>query len=687
MNKFFVFLILFAGMSSCKEKTKDNKSHDKIEQSIGLNLNYMDQTVRPQDDFYNYVNGEWMKKTEIPADRSRWGSFNELRKTTDQKTLELLKEAQESKRFKKGSDQRKAIDYFASILDIETRNRAGLKPLEPFLKQIEQIKDLHDVQQFMINTEPLLSSSFFGLSVDADKKESDKNVLYIWPAGAGLPDRDYYTADDEDSKKIREQYKAHIAKMFQFLNKNEEEITRAQKNILAVETALAQAKLTKEERRKPENVYHPMTLEQWQELMPDLDVKKYLNSLNISVDNVVVTQPEYMKKVNEVLKNTSLEALKDYLTWNVFRGTAGMLSTEISDANWEFYGKTLSGQKQRMPLEERALSQVNRAIGEAVGKLYVEKMFPPEAKVKAREMITYLQKAYKKRIANLPWMSEETKKKAIHKVESLQVKIGYPDKWKDYSKLQIIAPEDGGTYFDNNLAVSRWHFDKEIDKLKKPVDKTEWGMSPQTVNAYYNPVYNEIVFPAAILQPPFYDYRADEAVNYGGMGAVIGHEISHGFDDQGAKFNADGNLENWWTDQDFEQFNVLVKKLADQYSKIEVLPGVFVNGIFTSGENIGDLGGVNAAYTALQLYFADHEKPEKIQGFTPEQRFFMSWATIWRTKTREEALKKQIKTDPHAPGQVRATQPLKNIGAFYKAFEVKKGDKMFLNPEERVNIW
>lgn len=678
-----VFLII--ALTACNNPSEKPKEDN---QQYGLNLKNMDKTVRPQDDFYNFVNGEWMKKTEIPADRGRWGSFDELRKKTDLNTLKILKEAQKNNQYKKGSDQRKAIDYFASIMDVESRNQAGLKPLETYLKKIEEIKTIQDVEDFMITTEPILTSSFFGLSVHADMKDSNRNILYIGPAGTGLPERDYYLSNDEDSKKIREQYRSHIAKMFKFLGKSDEEITQAQNNIVTIETDLAQSKLSKEERRKPENIYHPFTIEQWQEIMPDFDVKKYLQSLGIdSSIKMVITQPAYMKKVNEILKNQPIDAIKDYLTWNTFRSSAGKLSTEISDANWVFYGKILNGQKERKPLEERALSVVNWSIGEAVGKLYVEQMFPKEAKAKAKEMITYLQKAYKKRISELPWMSEETKKKAIHKVESLQIKIGYPDKWKDYSTIEIKGTEEGGIYFENSLAISQWQFNEDIKKLNKPVDKTEWGMPPQIVNAYYNPLYNEIVFPAAILQAPFYDFRADEAVNYGGIGAVIGHEISHGFDDQGSKFNAEGNFENWWTKQDFEQFNVLVKKLAEQYDKIEVLPGVFVNGAFTSGENIGDLGGVNSAFTALQLYFEDHKKPEKIDGFTPEQRFFMSWATIWRTKSREEALKKQIKTDPHAPGQVRATQPLRNMDAFYKAFDIQENDKMFMKPKERVSIW
>ncbi len=687
MRKILLLGLVILFLSSCQQQAETKSETVSSQEDLGLNLKNMDTTVRPQDDFYTYVNGEWMSKTKIPADRSRWGSFDELRKKTDYNTLAVLNEARKNNSYTKGTDERKALDYFASIMDTTSRNTAGIKPIMPYIQQINHIKNKQDVAKFMQTAEPVLASAFFGVGVHADMKDSNKNVLYVYPAGAGLPERDYYVAQDEDAKKIREQYKAHIGKMLKYLDKNPDEIAQAQDNIMRIETKLAKAKLTKEERRKPENTYNPMTVDQLQKLVPDFDINSYLKALNIDVNNLIVSQPNYMKTFNEIFKDEPVQAIKDYLTWNTFRGAAGTLSTGISNANWEFYGKTLSGQKERKPLDERALSTVNWTIGEAVGKLYVNKYFPPEAKKKAREMITYLQKAYKIRINNLPWMSTETKQKAIEKVDRLQIKIGYPDKWKDYSNLEIKSPEEGGTYFENSMAVSQWNFDKTIAKLNKPVDKTEWGMPPQIVNAYYNPSYNEIVFPAAILQPPFYDYKADEAVNYGGMGAVIGHEISHGFDDQGAKFNAEGNFENWWTKEDFEKFNKLVKRLAEQYDKIEVLPGVFVNGTFTSGENIGDLGGVNSAYTALQEYYKDHGKPGKIQGFTPEQRFFMSWATIWRTKSREEALKKQIKTDPHSPGQVRAVQPLKNVDAFYTAFDVKQGDKMYLKPDERVKIW
>ena len=684
MNKYLVIGVLLLSITACQQ---NDKKADARQQTDGLNLSFMDKTLRPQDDFYGFVNGEWMKKTEMPADRGRWGSFDALAKKTDLNTLKILKEVAKSNQYKKGTDQRKAIDYFASITDTISRNEAGITPVKIYLDKINNIKTKNDVVDFMIFSEPILNSAFIGVGVGADMKDSNKNTLYVSPAGLGLPERDYYVSDKSDAVKIRAQYKEHIGKMLQFIGRKQAEIDNAKKNILSIETALASAKLTKEERRNPAKRYNPMNMAELIRLMPDFDTKKYFSDLGYSVDDVIVSQPKYLKAFNEIFKEFDVNAVKDFLIWNLFRGAAGKLSTKIANTNWDFYGKILNGQKERRPLNERALSSVNWTIGEAVGKLYVDKMFPPEAKANAKEMIVNLQKAYKQRIKNLSWMSAETKQKAIEKVDRLQVKIGYPDKWKDYSKMQIKSPNDGGTYFTNSLNVSKWHFEEGLDKLNKPVDKTEWGMAPQIVNAYYNQAFNEIVFPAAILQAPFYDYHRDAALNYGGMGAVIGHEISHGFDDQGAKYNADGNYENWWTKADFEAFSKLVERLADQYSKIEVLPEVFVNGTFTSGENIGDLGGVNAAFTALEIYYKDHKKPGKIQGFTPEQRFYMSWATVWRTKARDAYVKKQIKTNPHSPGQVRAVQSLKNVDAFYKAFEVKEGDGMYIKPEARVKIW
>ena len=458
MNRiFFISMLILMSLFSCKEdpSTKPENNPENTKETTGINIHFMDTNVRPQDDFFNYVNGEWIKQSQIPSDRSRWGSFDELRKKTDHNTLQLLKEAQKDTRYVKGSDERKALDYYASIMDTTGRNNAGLAPFKPYLEKIKALKTKDDIAGFMRESEPVLGSSFFSVAVRADMKNSTKNVLYITPAGFGLPDRDYYVATDDDTQKIRTQYKGHIARMFHFLGKTKSEIAQAQEHILNIETILAKAELTKEARRKPENVYHPMTVNELQKMMPHFDIKKFLKDLNIQVERLIVMQPEYMKTFSEVFKKQSVDAIKDYLTWNVFRGAAGELSTEISNANWEFYGKTLDGQPKRKPLEERALSTVNWTIGEAVGKLYVQKYFPAEAKNKAREMINYLQKAYKQRIAKLPWMSDETKQKAIHKVESLQIKIGYPDKWKDYSSMQIKSPSEGGAYFENSLAVSR----------------------------------------------------------------------------------------------------------------------------------------------------------------------------------------------------------------------------------------
>jgi predicted metalloendopeptidase len=394
-----------------------------------------------------------------------------------------------------------------------------------------------------------------------------------------------------------------------------------------------------------------------------------------------------MTALQTILSENKVEDWKAYMRWTLLNRAAGQLSSEIESANFDFYGKTLTGAIKQRPRNERALQTINGATGEALGKLYVEKMFPAEAKTKAENMIKNVIRAYEIRINNLTWMSAETKKRAIEKLNKMTIKVGYPNKWKDYSALQLKSPAEGGSYFDNIISLSNWSFQKGLDKLTKPVDKTEWGMSPQTVNAYFNASNNEIVFPAAILQPPFYDYKADEAVNYGGIGAVIGHEISHGFDDSGSRYNADGNLVDWWTADDLTQFTTLGNALADQYSALEPLPGIHVDGKFTLGENIGDLGGINAAYDGLQLYLKENGNPGLIDGYTPEQRLFISWATIWRSKMRDEALKNQVKTDPHSPGMYRAYVPIQNLETFYQAFNIKEGDGMYISPDKRVKIW
>jgi putative endopeptidase len=417
-----------------------------------------------------------------------------------------------------------------------------------------------------------------------------------------------------------------------------------------------------------------------------VDWNKFLKDMGVQteIDTVYVVELKYMKELQNVLTTTPIEDIKTIMKWSTLNGLANNLTTELEKANWDFYSKTLRGTETQQPTEERAMDNVTGRVGQAIGKLYVDAKFPPEAKAKAEKMIANVITAFKARISKLDWMSEETKQKAIDKLDKFTVKIAYPDVWEDYSKLMI---KEGNSYAENVMALADWNLKDNLDKIGKPVDKTEWGMPPQMVNAYFNPFNNEIVFPAAILQPPFYNYTADEAVNYGGIGAVIGHEISHAFDDQGAQFDGDGNLINWWTEADLTEFKKRGDALADQYSAIEVQDSLFINGRFTLGENIGDLGGLLGAYDGLQLYFEENGRPENIDGFTPEQRFFMSWATVWRTLTREDALETQIKTDPHSPGFYRATQPLKNIDAFYEAFDIKEGDSMYLAPEKRVRIW
>ncbi|WP_035335238.1 M13 family metallopeptidase [Dokdonia sp. PRO95] len=668
---------------SCK--TEETKETAQVEKIPGIVLENMDTTVAPNQDFYNYVNGSWMKNTEIPDDRTSWGGFSVLRKATDADVLEILAEAEKSGKYTAGTDQAKALAIYNTKLDTVARNKAGLTPLQPALDAIAGVTNLNELQT-VLATNPAVSSPFLSIGAGADLNDSSMNTVYLGANGLGLPDRDYYLLEDGKSKEIRVEYVKHISRMLQMLGDSEADATAAADKILAMETALATPRLDKVESRDARNFNNPRSVAQADEMLTSIDLKKMIADLGIKkdFDTLLVTQLKYTEALDTFLKKTPLEYIKTLVRWDTFNSAAGRLSTEIETANWEFYSKYLSGAKKQRPADERALATVNGSVGEALGQLYVDAKFPPEAKAKAETMIANVIDAYKARIQKLDWMGEETKEKAIEKLDKFTVKIAYPDKWEDYSTMDVAADK---TYFENMTAVGKWGQLKNFDEIGEPVDKSKWGMSPQTVNAYFNPLNNEIVFPAAILQPPFYNYTADEAVNYGGIGAVIGHEISHAFDDSGSRFDADGNLKNWWTAEDLEAFTTRGNALAEQYSAVEVLDSVYVNGKFTLGENIGDLGGVLGAYDGLQKYYAENGRPENIDGFTPEQRFFMSWATVWRTKSRDEALRTQVKTDPHSPGMVRAVQPLLNVDAFYEAFDIKEGDANYLAPEKRVRIW
>ena len=673
---FFTLLMLLLIITNCV-----NNSETKIP---GIILENMDVSIDPKNDFYNYVNGNWMKTNVIPDDESRWGGFGVLRKTTRQDVLNIIKSAQNNNSYNDGSDQMKALLIFETKLDTVSRNKAGIQPIQHLLEAIDGINNIYDLQT-VYATITGISAPFAGIGANPDLNDSSMNTAWVFPGGLGLQ-RDYYIDEDEKTKEIRNDYLKHVSKMFQFLGYNILDAEKAANLILDLETKLAVPRLDKVQSRDIRNFNNPMNISELSSLTPLIDWDKLINDMGVkkSLDKVLVMQPEYMKELNKILKNTSIDDLKTLMKWSTIDNAANYLTTEIEKTNWEFYSKRLYGSKVQRPAEERALATVNGSVGEAIGQLYVDAKFPPEAKEKAEKMIKNVIKAFQSRIKNLDWMSEETKLKAIEKLDKFTVKIAYPDKWKDYSDLQV---NQENSFAENMFAVSKWNFDQNISEIGEPVDKTEWGMSPQTVNAYFNPLNNEIVFPAAILQPPFYNYTADEAVNYGGIGAVIGHEISHAFDDSGARFDGDGNVNNWWTENDLIEFEKRGNKLADQYSAIEVLDGVYINGKFTLGENIGDLGGVLGAYDGLKLHIEENGRPELIDGFSAEERFFMSWATVWRTLIREDALRSQITTDPHSPGYNRATQPLKNVDAFYEVFDVKEGDGMYLAPEERVRIW
>ena len=679
------FIVLSTSLLFFSCNSPDLKTEDGTLER-GIILSNMDETVNPKDDFYNYVNGNWMKNTEIPEDQVRWGGFGVLRKSTDKDVLEILDRASKSGKYPEGTDQSKAIAVFKSKLDTNSRNQLGITPIKPALDLISNINSVADFQKVISIYATIVSQPFFGISAFSNPSNSSMNSAYLTPAGLGLPDKDFYLNKDSKSIEIREQYKAHISRMLQFLGDDKESASSQAETILNFETLLATPKLDKVQRRDFRKLNNPRSVKQIQEMVPAINWPLAFKDLGIEIDldTLIVMQPKYMEAVQEIFENEDINTWKIVMRWATLNDAASQLTTEIEKANWDFYSKTLSGAKIQRPADERALATVNGTVGEALGKLYVDEMFPPEAKEKAEKMIANVIQAYINRIMNLEWMSLDTKEKAIEKLENFTVKIGYPDKWEDYS-LMKVSSEKG--YYENIVAVTNWSFKKNLSEINEPVDKTKWGMSPQTVNAYFNPFNNEIVFPAAILQPPFYDYKADDAVNYGGIGAVIGHEISHAFDDAGSRFDAYGNLVNWWTEEDLVKFTKRGQALTDQYSAIEVLDSVYVNGEFTLGENIGDLGGVLAGFDGLQLHFEQNGRPGSIDGFTPEQRFFMSWATVWRTKQRDEYLRNQVKTDPHTPGRWRATEPLKNVDAFYEAFNIVEGDSMYVAPSNRVRIW
>ena len=670
-------IVACGGNNKKSENAMTDKNADK-----GLSLAEMDTTVRPQDDFYNYVNGTWAKTAKIPADKPTWGSFHILREKTDENCLlildNLLKE-----NFAKGTEGQKIKDLYESFIDWKKRDAEGLKPIEGLLTKIDNIKTLADLQKYLEEVTPEGENPICAWGVYADMKDSNMNTVYLGNFSIGMG-RDYYQKDNKENTEALQKYQDYVMAIFKVLK--DDKAAEKAKQMVDFERSIAKLMLTNEEDRNPNLSYNPQTMAELSKLVKNINLPQLLKNVGVNTDKVVVSEIRLYKQYDKFINEKNLPLIKDYLKYQLVADNASNLTKELDELSFNFYNKELQGQQEQRPMNKRALSVINGILGEAFGKLYVEKYFPPKAKEEMATLVDYLKKSFAQHIKDVTWMSDATKEKALAKLNKFTVKVGYPDKWEDYSKL-TIEPAAKSVYYTNLQRVNEWAYQKSLEKVGKPVDKTKWGMSPQTVNAYYNPLYNEIVFPAAILQPPFFNFEADPAVNFGGIGAVIGHEMTHGFDDSGAEFDGDGNLQNWWTPEDKKNFENATKALAKQYDQYEPVKGVFVNGTFTSGENIADLGGVNIAFDALQMYLKDKGNVDKISNFTQDQRFFISWGTVWRTLSTDKYLTNQVKTDPHSPGYFRSFGPLVNVDAWYKAFDVKEGDKLYKKPEDRIKIW
>ena len=650
----------------------------KVALTSGVDLQYVDKTIRPQDDFYRYVNGKWLKEYVMPADKSRFGAFNALRDKSE-KDVKSIIDKLATNTYEKDTDEQKIGDLYNSYMDTDSIEAAGISVLEKDLAKINNISNYDDLLSYMSYAD-LHTDSPLGLFVYIDLKDSNKHITYVGQSGLGLPDRDYYFNEDDKFKNIRSKYLSLIENMY--THAGFDNPAQSAKTVMAIETKIADAHWTNVETRDAEKAYNLKSYDEFKALMPDLNVDNWMAGTTLNdVTEIVVTQPDYVEKLNTIVKETSIDDWKTYYTWRLLNKAAEYLPQKFEEENFAFYGTVLRGTTEQRDRWKRATATVNGSIGELVGKVYIKSYFPSEAKRRMDNLIENLRTAYGQSIKELDWMSEETKLKALDKLQKFDPKIGYPSKWKDYSNLHI----DKASLFDNMVSVQNWQNNRDRSKLGQPIDRTEWSMNPQTVNAYYNPTKNEIVFPAAILQAPFFNLAADDAVNYGGIGAVIGHEMGHGFDDQGSKFDGDGNLNSWWTDQDREKFNGKTAMLIEQYNNFTVLDGTaHVNGELTQGENIGDLSGLSIAYKAYKNAFPENVT---IDGLTSDERFFYGWAQIWRGKMRDEAQLQQIATDPHSPGMHRGNGPLRNFPPFLKLFNVKQGDKMFLPEDKRVKIW
>ncbi|MBB2150854.1 M13 family metallopeptidase [Pedobacter gandavensis] len=643
----------------------------------------MDLTVKPGDDFYQYASGTWIKNNPVPAKETRWGSFNALRDFNINAVKGLVQNAAADKSAPAGSVKRRVGDFYAAAMDSVTIEKLGYTPIKADLEKIKQIKDLQGILDHAAYLRTTgLASPMFSFYVGQDRKNVNKYMAQLGQGGTSLPDRDYYLKDDSRSVKIREAYDKYMTTLFTLTGNSPAEAKKKAATVMAIEKQLAEAQMARVEMRDPHKTYNKFTVAAFSKTTPQLNWATMLPKFKVTgQDTILVSSPKFFVSLDGLLKTVPVADWKTYLEWNVLKSSASNLSSPFVNASFAFT-QAQTGQKIQTPRWQRMSQLTDGTIGELLGQLYVAKYFKPDAKVRMTELISNLRKAFEIRINNLDWMSNDTKGKALEKLNAFVPKIGYPDKWKNYEGLTITRT----TYFQNLRNAGAWGYNEMVTQLGKPVDRTRFGMTPPTVNAYYSPTMNEIVFPAGILQFPFFDPNADDAVNYGGIGAVIGHEMSHGFDDSGSQYDKDGNLRNWWSPEDKAKFEAKTKALGEQFDAYTVLDTIHVIGKLTMGENIGDLGGLNAAYTAFKMT-KQGQSEDKIDGFTPDQRFFLSWAQVWRGNILDETAAQLIKTDPHAPGPFRTIGAPVNMDAWYKAFDVKPGDKLYKKPEDRIRMW
>ncbi len=677
MNRIFYFLVILSAMiiTSCTEK-KTVQTADR------LDLANLDTTVAPGESFYQYATGGWQKANPIPDEYARYGTFDILREKNQEQIQSLITALGEQEN-PAGTNAQKVGDLYAMGMDSVKLNSDGAAPLLSQLKEVAGAKDKSDIVRLMAKVSRYASNPFFGFAVGPDDKNSGMNIAHIYQSGIGMGDRDYYLLEDDHSQMLREAYIRLMETQFQNAGYSVADAIQAAANVMRIETELAKAHITKEMRRLPELNYHKMLVEELNTQVAPFEWALYFEAMGAAgLDSLNVSQIEPVQAAVAIIQREPVEVLQDYLSWKVINSAASYLSDDFVNANFEFYGKTLSGSKELRPRWRRTIDAVNGAMGEAVGQLYVEKYFPPQAKERMMKLVDNLKTALGERINQLDWMSDETKSKAQEKLGTIIVKIGYPDKWKDYSSLEI----KGDSYWQNMMRASEFEYGEMIADLGKPVDKTKWYMSPQTVNAYYNPSSNEICFPAGILQPPFFYMDGDDAINYGGIGVVIGHEMTHGFDDQGRKYDKEGNLTDWWTADDAQRFEERTKVLVDYFDNIAVLDTVHANGTFTLGENIADHGGLQVAWQAFQKT-TQAQSGEVIDGFTPAQRFFLSYGLIWAGNVRDEEILRLTKMDPHSLGRWRVDGALPHIDAWYEAFAIQPSSPMYLPKDARASIW